>query len=451
MKLGKKDSPLITIELAPEFGLSLNGNKVFEPGSVFQGIVRVAIPEKLKLDKLFVIFFANESVQLHSTMESVIRGRQHQLFGTKHVLWESSHAQPRPSTQYRFTVQMPLLQLPPSIEYRPLRYACRYRLSASLTCKGHTIAMAQIPLLYRPWVIARPLKVPMFRHTRWVLVRIPSTDYVTGDVVSLFVRPMAAMANWTVAVDLVQIVSLPCQRNDERVPPSRKVVAASPAVSLPSGSCKKKKSHSPSVDASAALRTVTSSKGDQPPADGGSSRMVRDQVTVSLDIPLSLPPTCLYGRVTHIQYELALKVSCYSSKWSLWPSQQDVIDIPIAVGTLGPGIHLPEGVEYYSDFGGVFGDTLGTHLDSLQQRRLSSVLPPPASPTAGRRPSLTSMLSSSASVSPVRSSFPSPPLAAPPPAIMPVPKFLKTVEHENVLPLYSPSTLPTYTHCIPAR
>ncbi|KAI8072750.1 hypothetical protein BC940DRAFT_330209 [Gongronella butleri] len=444
----KKGLSSLAIELCPEFGQSRDGDLVFGPGSVFQGIVHAHVPEKeASVHRLCVIFSASESVQLHSTLESVIRGRQHQLFGTQHVLWETTEEEKRPPrAQFRFTVQLPLIQLPPSMSHRSLRYACRYGVVAMLyDASKRVVASAQVPVHYRPWVVTRALKVPMHRHGRYALVRQPTTDYLPGDKVTLLLSPL--LPKLQVSLELVQIVTLVCQMQDERVPPAETVLVRSVPRVL------QQESHAP----------------QQPHASH----------PIAIDIPWQLAPTYTHGRLIHIHYELVLKVGHPAAKWSVRTPQPEVIRLPMVLGTLGAGISLPDDIAHYSAFSGVFGDTLGTQLDRLEQRRLSSVPTMAATaaaaasnaaaaaaaragggqqanaePNGATSSSTSSTSSTSASLPPRRSSTSShssatrrPSAAETPnnPRVMPVPKFLKTVEYENALPLYTPSTLPGYT------
>ncbi|KAI8340128.1 hypothetical protein BC941DRAFT_419477 [Chlamydoabsidia padenii] len=470
-KTAKKQQGFLTIELLPEFGLSLNGEPVYGPGSVFQGIVRLSLPPQHNAQRLRIVFHATETVQLHSTMTSVIRGRHHQLFGTQRILWEkptNTNNQPTvPSNQYMFTIQMPMIQHPPSMDYGRLRYRCKYRLTAMLDSSSSTVISSTLhPLFtahqtvhYRPWITTRTLKVPLIRHSRWLVVKMPSTDYVTGDTCQLDITlsPSAlaycvrsSLVGMQIVMELVQIATLPCQLEDERIPPSETVVCRSKPTVI----------HAPPPSL---LLLDQQSSGYQRRTSISSSApslvqaCLYTSTRLSLSIPNDIPPTYGFGRVITIHYELALKVLGKKRNKQLWASAftssgGDEIRIPLVIGTLGHGIRIPDDMKTYTNFSGVFGDTRTPALPSSSSSSPSHLL---------------SRVNTSTSVNSI-STFSMAPRRPPPPPpsrqdtvndepsqqdhqdnAVPVPKFLQTVEYENTLPSYHPSTLPPYTPSIP--
>ncbi|KAI8092508.1 uncharacterized protein BX664DRAFT_327449 [Halteromyces radiatus] len=434
----KKQKGNLSIELLPEFGLSLNGEPVYCPGSVFQGIVRLSLPQQQQqhnAQRLRIIFHAAESVQLHSTMASVIRGRHHQLFGSQRILWEKSTDSPFPSNQYIFTIQMPLVQHPPSMDYARLRYKCRFKLTAILDHQPSSSSSLQ-PLLtthqsvhYRPWIPTRALKIPMVRHSKWLVVQMPNTDYVAGDTfqfqVTLSPSALAScikssLVGMQVIMELVQIVTLPCQLEDERVPPSETTVTRSTPIVI----------HSPPISL-LLLDQQQQSSYRRTSISSSSPSLVQSCIQtctrLSMKIPSNLPPSYHYGRVITVQYELVLHVSGKKRQRSLWTSiGEDEIRIPLVIGTLGHGIRIPDDLSNYTDYSGIFGDT----------RSSANTLTRIPSST----PSIVSQQENNSSSIDNNNNNNTHSLQTVPP-----PKFLQTIEYENALPTYHPSTLPPYT------
>ncbi|CAO3590190.1 unnamed protein product [Absidia cylindrospora] len=415
-------------------------------------------------------------------MASVIRGRHHQLFGTQRILWEKSNDNSGPGRQYMFTIQMPLIQHPPSLDYGRLRYKCRYKLTAMLDERRKTGGTNNdlVPLLtahqtihYRPWVATRILKVPMVRHSRWLVVQMINSDYVAGEAcqVQVNLSPSAlamcvksSLVGMQVVMELVQIATLPCQLEDERIPPSETVYCRSAPVlvPLPPGAS--------FLDFSSGRRTSVSSS-----APGLLQACLQTSTPLSLVIPPATPPSYSFGRVLSIHYELALRVSGKKKKRaaSLWTSafsfsDDDEIRIPLVVGTLGHGIRVPDDIRNYTHFSGVFGDTRApqpqhpsssstshslTRVDTTTSASSLSTLT--LSPRLSRpitRPPLTSSASSENGSLLEGDDRTSTTTAAAtlldqqgPSTSVPVPKFLHTIEYENSLPTYHPSTLPPYT------
>lgn len=346
----QKQEPL-SIELLPEFGQLMNGQPVYGPGSVFQGppqrfdlplfyfthlffsfllffflgVVHLSLPStKHTAQRLLLVFHATETVQLHSTMTSVIRGRHQQLFGTQLTLWETpaEEASTDPKGQYPFTLQMPMLQYPPSLDYGRLRYRCRFKLTAILenSRRSSPLLTAHQTVYYRPWIPTRTLKVPVIRHSKELVVQMAQSDIVAGELCQLQVSSSSSVVK--VVMELVQIVTLPFQMNDERVPPSETVVARSaPIVVVPS----------------------------------------QKQMPLSMAIPAATPPTYCSGRVIALRYELSLQVCLMKKRKRVpWPGscfgEESEVRLPLVIGTLGHGIRIPEDMTHYTDFDG-FSDT----------------------------------------------------------------------------------------------
>ncbi|SAM08783.1 hypothetical protein [Absidia glauca] len=284
-------------------------------------------------------------------MASVIRGRHQQLFGTQLTLWESpgEDTNTEPNDHYRFTLQMPMIQHPPSLDYGRLRYRCRFKLTAILDHRRRSslqpLLTAHHTVYYRPWIPTRTLKVPVIRHSKNLVVQMAQSDIVAGERCQLQVSPSSSIK---VVLELVQIVTLPFQMNDERIPPSETVV-------------------------------VRSAPFDVVPN--------QTNVPLSIVIPADTPPTYCFGRVITLRYELALQVCLKKKSRVSWPgscfAEDNQVRLPLVIGTLGHGIRVPEDMKHYTDFGSFDTSSVPVpkflpciEYENTPPRYLPSTLPP---------------------------------------------------------------------------
>ncbi|KAG0795896.1 hypothetical protein G6F57_008108 [Rhizopus arrhizus] len=107
----------------------------------------------------------------------------------------------------------------------------------------------------------------------------------------------------------------------------------------------------------------------------------------TLQLPADLSPSCDYGNMVNISYRLQVKVEQKGPLGGIWNYTTAFEDIPVTIGTLGYGIRLSDEFNTYSQY--KIGDN----------NRLVDV---------------------------------------------PVPKFMKTIEYEDALPLYDSVRLPDY-------
>ncbi|KAI8334995.1 hypothetical protein BC941DRAFT_515133 [Chlamydoabsidia padenii] len=307
MKSSLQNQDSLSIELLPEFGTLLNGKPVFGPGSVFQGIVHVSLDSlKHKAQRLSLVFHAAESVQRHSTMDSIVRARHDQLFGTQRILWAKSTdggTDNEPQRQYRFTIQLPMIQYPPSMEYGRLRYKCDFKLTAILEqCHGHSspLLTARLAILYRPWVPTKCFKSSpaLIQRSKWAEVQLTQDAFLAGDTCQVLVSPSLGPVVITLA--LAQLVTLLDQMKQERVKPLETILTRS-------------------------TFELSSTRH------------------LSIIIPADTPPTCCFGRTITVGYALVVRLKKSSV-------DKHDIQLPLVIGTLGYGVSLPEGMKQYTDF-----------------------------------------------------------------------------------------------------
>ncbi|KAI9018551.1 hypothetical protein CLU79DRAFT_837138 [Phycomyces nitens] len=113
-----------------------------------------------------------------------------------------------------------------------------------------------------------------------------------------------------------------------------------------------------------------------------------------LEIPNDISPTVDYGRMIHISYILKITMG-HKYCAGLLQTSEVSIELPIHIGTLGCGIRPPDDLKMYT----MFASKKKVRPDSLSEMSDEPI---------------------------------------------PAPKFLKFVEYENALPVYTPERLPAY-------
>jgi hypothetical protein len=147
-----------------------------------------------------------------------------------------------------------------------------------------------------------------------LVVQMAQSDIVAGELCQLQVCSSSSVVK--IVLELVQIVTLPFQMNDDRIPPSETVVARSaPIVVVPS----------------------------------------QKHVPLAMAIPADTPPTYCFGRIISLRYELALQVCLMKKRKRVsWPGscfgEESQVRLPLVIGTLGHGIRVPEDMKHYTDF-----------------------------------------------------------------------------------------------------
>ncbi|KAG0164821.1 hypothetical protein DFQ28_009563 [Apophysomyces sp. BC1034] len=289
----------LTIDLLPEFGWAIQDTPVYGPGSVFQGFVQVQLTGPISADRLVLMFRGFESLDpacISQKLDPV-------LFGTQHTLWESKNGSQLTESSYRFpfTIQMPLVQFPPSMDHELCK--CEFRLSAYLDNVS-----CHRKVQYMPFTETCLLKSPLYREGTHgpdfsATLKMQALDYVPGDnlVMSLNVRGKSSVH---VSTQLSQLATV---LHGYR-PTLTKVIASSSTKVSP-----------------------------------GSN------IPLSLPLPSNLTPSCSYSRHMSLTYKLKVVVERKGPLGGMWSSEIP-FELPINIGTLGYGIRTSDELQYYTVF-----------------------------------------------------------------------------------------------------
>jgi hypothetical protein len=113
------------------------------------------------------VFQGVEAMLAYDMGPGVMRSHTSPLFGVRQVLWKKSDEndvlKARTTYKFLFTIQMPMVQFPPSMNHD--YYRCTYKLSAYLDPSlgyGEIPVMTQIHIKYIPLTETRLLKTPIY-------------------------------------------------------------------------------------------------------------------------------------------------------------------------------------------------------------------------------------------------------------------------------------------------
>ncbi|KAF7729350.1 hypothetical protein EC973_004606 [Apophysomyces ossiformis] len=293
----------LSVVLLPEFGWTIQGQPVYGPGSVFQGFVQLDLKQPIMADRIRLVFHASES-----TFE---RGYHEQFFGTQRVLWDSKAngtLLEEPSNRFYFTIQMPLVQFPPSMQTE--QYRCAFRLTAHLDLPGNQSIQEQKPVLYMPFIETCLLKTPLelrdTKHDTTAMFKVNALDYVPGDRISGTLVLDKETAK--VTMKLLQVSTL--LNGNQR-----------------------------------SIKLISSNV----------YKLNTKRTEIVLELPQNITPSFSYGRIMTIAYKLRIQVE---QKGAFRPKYSS-FELPITVGTLGYGIRASDELQLYTSFRSVF-DAKGT-------------------------------------------------------------------------------------------
>ncbi|KAK4513989.1 uncharacterized protein ATC70_005996 [Mucor velutinosus] len=387
----------VSIEILPEFGWSMGNERLFGPGTLFQGHVVVRCKEhSARATRLRMHFQGVEAMLTYDVGPGIIRTNSNQLFGVRHTLWkkldddDGLHAMT--TYKFLFTIQMPFVQFPPSMNHE--YYRCTYKLSAFLDPSlgyGEVPVMSQQYINYIPLIETKLLKAPLYLEDQKsrrkqvpslnmpsVTAKLHSVEYLSGDTIQATICPKFTerhsscnIYDYYVTMNLYQVSSF----NADSVPVLSQLVET--------------KSHHVQV-----RQEKNNSKSSE--------------FHVDLKLKEDLPPSFEYSKIMTLAYRLKVKVYIKKQKTSFslgaakqckpaegskklkemittfpWPSTaMSTFESDIVVGTLGRGVRVGEDLRNYASF------------------RTSEV---------------------------------------------PIPKFMKHIEYEDELPRYESTRLPSYT------
>ena len=169
--------------------------------------MKVSCKEEIyKATRLRLMFTGGESLLTYDVGPDLIHSQNNQLFGISSTLWkrngENNILQTGKTYKFSFTIQMPLIQFPPSMSHS--LYKCTYKLCA---CLDLLESYSELPVTtsaninYIPLLETRLLKSPIYldnikkrkqHKSRWmtipsIKIKLHSMEYISGDTIDAII------------------------------------------------------------------------------------------------------------------------------------------------------------------------------------------------------------------------------------------------------------------------
>lgn len=287
-----------------------------------------------------------------------MRSSSIQFFKVHTTLWKKVDAldvlKPMNTYKFLFTIQMPLVQFPPSMNHD--FYKCTFKLSAYLYPSlefGKIPVMAQSNIQYIPCIETTVPKLPIYLQDvkkkkeeagkSSSVVELSSTEFVSGDTIKAVIHVSKANNTTSAISDVLNVVLCLYQISRFRIddePISERLVETQTHI----------------------IKTQANGTG---------------QYRVSLKLNELLPPSFTYGKVMCLSYKLKIKIYVKKSKITNglennnaensihynddtkkslrkylvlpWSSAVSVFESPIVIGTMGRGIRADDQLRVYTN------------------------------------------------------------------------------------------------------
>ncbi|KAG2235985.1 hypothetical protein INT48_004315 [Thamnidium elegans] len=360
--MAKASIASISIEILPEYGWSVgsdNNEQVFGPGTLFRGYVIVNCKEHSeRASRLHLLFQGSESMLTYDIGLGAMRSSTIQFFKVHTTLWKKVDAldvlKPMKTYKFLFTIQMPLVQFPPSMSHD--FYKCTFKLTAYLYPSlefGKMPVVAQSNIQYIPCIETRVPKLPIYlQDTKKKkeeaiklsssVVELSSIEFVSGSTIKAIIHVNKASNTVSPISDILNVVLCLYQISTFHIddePISERLVETQTHI----------------------IKTHASGTG---------------QYGVYLKLNEMLPPSFAYGKVMCLSYKLKIKIYVKKSKITNglennnaensihynddtkkslkkylvlpWSSAVSVFESPIVIGTMGRGIRADDQLRVYT-------------------------------------------------------------------------------------------------------
>ncbi|KAG2206691.1 hypothetical protein INT47_003633 [Mucor saturninus] len=344
MTISPSNDPIISIsiELLPEFGFTVQDEPVYGPGSVFQGIVHLRMKESpVAADRIVIAFKgAENATAVHDGVKFLVPLLKNPFFGMQQTLWQRTREDcllTEDHYQFPFTIQMPMIQFPPSMSHA--LYQCKFDLSAKLIRTTFTLptVVSHRSINYMPFIETTLLKQPIIElgsdSGLDASVRLHSLAYVPGDSIPITIVASRRHTHSN---------SSSKQKEDQPAEVNSILLELCETVAL--------------VQSRAVTMTkVVASHLYKPNAKGYKYALVKTangtgaEYQVSLPLPVDLTPSINYSKIVKVSYTLHVKIKSNHSGFligSIWNSNVDM-ELPLMIGTLGYGIRASQDLQVY--------------------------------------------------------------------------------------------------------
>ena len=242
--------------------------------------------------------------------------RYQPLFAIKHVLWKGQSFDPFSIDPLLFTIQIPVIQYPPSIEEHEY-YQCSFKLIAFVEREGNILRSTEKKISYRPFIETCAQKRPIDFFSGQI--KLHALEYVPGDMITATIK----------------------RQFDSGAPP----ISGSTSIKRVITAKLYQISMLHSVQDLPKLTKIIASKSwnedqQQQGKDGGNRLDL-------LHIPSDVIPSFSYSSIMTVSYQLKVWIK-QKKLGRFWKTTGQVAEFPLTIGTLGYGVRAPTQLLIYS-------------------------------------------------------------------------------------------------------
>lgn len=294
-------------------------------------------------DRIVIAFKgAENATAVHDGIRFLVPLLKNPFFGMQQTLWQRTRDDcllTEDHYQFPFTIQMPMIQFPPSMEHA--LYQCKFDLSAKLIRTTFTLptVVTQRSISYMPFIETTLLKQPIIEigsdSGLDASVRLHSLAYVPGDSIPITITASRRHNQSSNSQNNKRKEDQPAEINSILLELCETVaLIQSRAVTI---------------------TNVVASHLYKPNAKGYKYSLVKTQYgsgaehQVTLPLPVDLTPSINYSKIVKVSYTLRIKIKSNHNGFligSIWNSIVDM-ELPLIIGTLGYGIRASQDLQVY--------------------------------------------------------------------------------------------------------
>ncbi|KAG2235984.1 hypothetical protein INT48_004314 [Thamnidium elegans] len=298
-------------------------------------------------DRIVIAFRgAENATAIHDGIKFLVPLLKNPFFGMQQTLWQRTRDDcllTEDHYQFPFTIQMPMIQFPPSMEHA--LYQCKFDLSAKLIRTTFTLptVVTQRSISYMPFIETSLLKQPIIEEGHdsglYASARLHSLAYVPGDSIPITI---VASRRQTSSSGTSNNTQKRKRKEDQPAEVNSILLELCETVGL--------------VQSRAvSITRVVASHLYKPNAKGYKYALVKTQngsgaeYQVALPLPVDLTPSINYSKIVKVSYTLRIKIKSNHSTFlvgSIWNSIVDM-ELPLKIGTLGYGIRASQDLQVY--------------------------------------------------------------------------------------------------------
>ncbi|KAI9253553.1 hypothetical protein BY458DRAFT_493180 [Sporodiniella umbellata] len=323
--IGNKDPNLqFEILVYPQYQ-NEHGQPMCYPGSVMEGVVKVTNRVRMPLHHIKLVFKATERVNYDAMGWEKSKTTDDRLFAVRTVLWGLPVGTHVPyelwpvletgEHLFPFTCQMPVINFPPSFGHHLIATAFHMIVSVERPSQAPLLSKP-ITLQFHPIIETMPVK-----NLHALVQDIRLTQHLSAQV--SIPRLAYDVYEPGLTIPLHLLISQPYQEASHTLSHLQASLKRTYQINY--------KSFSRRETTTLVSRSV--------------QKLASNTLTLALRPQLPLEPTLTYSHHLSIQYRLVLTAKVRHGPLNL---KKKLLDLPITLGTLPPGIAAPRQLEPYS-------------------------------------------------------------------------------------------------------